>query len=335
MSTAGNKAEMDRVLAAAPWSRQVDQTEVVRQVAEEWMAAGRLALPPDGPDAISDEDELAFWAEVDQRLNALQEAWTEALHPRDPHGRFIPRGLGSVVSFKDYEGHSSAGVVTGLIGDEYKVETTDNKVAYIEATKARVIGFRALSEWQYPSLPDGVEAIQALSHAGGYHVLDERHQLAVEDYTGSFYMHINPMLRGQHETTPEDLELAQRVDEAFEMQQGPSESIRVWRGIGEPMASKLRSIQPGAVIRDNGFSSTSTSRDYAHDNATGVTLAINVPKGSKQVLPILGGSQHENESEVLLRAHNRVRVTAVQDIQGVGLVIVADLLERSVSGSQG
>lgn len=334
MTTPGSKEAKEAILATLPWAGPTSQTEVVRRVADEFIAAGRLALPPDGPDLISDEDELAFWAEVDQRLNEIQEAWAEALHPRDAHGRFIPSGLGSIVSFKDFEGHPRTGVVTGLIGDEYKVETTDTKTTYVAAAKARVIGHQALREWDRPSLPDGIEAIQAFADAGGLGALDESHQLAVEDYTGSFFMHVNPMLRGQRETNDEDVGLARRLDEAFEAQSGPSKPVRVWRGIGEPMASKLRDIKPGAVIRDKGFSSTSTSRDYAHDQATGVTIGINVPKGSKQVLPILGGSQHEGESEVLLRARNRIKVKEVEQIPGIGIVIIADLLERGVDGSE-
>lgn len=42
------------------------QTRIVRQVAEEWMAEGRLSLPGDE----TDEDEQAFWAEVERRLAA-------------------------------------------------------------------------------------------------------------------------------------------------------------------------------------------------------------------------------------------------------------------------
>jgi hypothetical protein len=47
-------------------------TQVVREVSQEWTADGRMHLPPDD---TTDDDDLAFWAEVDRRVeNRLERA---------------------------------------------------------------------------------------------------------------------------------------------------------------------------------------------------------------------------------------------------------------------
>lgn len=148
------------------------------------------------------------------------------------------------------------------------------------------------------------------------------HQKAVKAYTGAAYRSINSALRNGNQPSPQNDLLIQTLDEVFEM--GVSRMPRdlaVTRGVGpeHPLADLLKSgeLQPGFVIEDKGFMSTSITpaNKWSWDDNSGLSLVITVPKGSKALYvgdpPDEEYSNFGEEKELILPRGTKTRVTRI------------------------
>jgi hypothetical protein len=138
---------------------------------------------------------------------------------------------------------------------------------------------------------------------------------AILHYTGSGYHEINSYLRtskgedGELLTEKEEHDIISKIralNEIFDAVPPITKGVVVKRGVsaGHKMFGNIGTAI-GKVFRDNGFTSTSTNKEFHGDT----TVRIHLPAGTK-VLRVgdYGGSFGHSESEFLLPAGSRYRI---------------------------
>lgn len=126
--------------------------------------------------------------------------------------------------------------------------------------------------------------------------LDSAHKKAVSSYTNGGYTEMNNSLRNS--TGKKTLAMAKKIkamDEAISIAEPFKEPILLSRRTSLP---QWNDAQPGEVIQDNGFLSTSVNQGTWSGN---VHLKILAPVGAKGLwVNTTGGSSHPSEKEVIL-----------------------------------
>lgn len=124
---------------------------------------------------------------------------------------------------------------------------------------------------------------------------------ALRYYTGSGYSRLNAWLRGTGSADPNFEQVRDNLDAALAAARSP-EGIVGYRGMSLSAVGLSRhTLQPGMVIPDEGYTSTSLSRSGSF---SGDKFEVRIPKGLSGVFvnaaKSRGGSQHPSELEFLL-----------------------------------
>lgn len=128
----------------------------------------------------------------------------------------------------------------------------------------------------------------------------------VQEYTGGDYRWINQALRKNSEYALPRLEKAVRdLDKTFEVAR-LEEDIVVWRGVGRDIG---RRMETGVVFQDDGFSSTSLSKNIAESFAgpDGALIQMIVPKGTPAIF-VEKFTNIEGEVEMVLPRSSQFRI---------------------------
>lgn len=144
----------------------------------------------------------------------------------------------------------------------------------------------------FDELPEGFDGI---ARADDLRVdLSETDRLALEDYTGAGYEDMNPVLRNPDANIPPDLQgRIDRVSDA--LANLPAHPGTTYRGT-TLNADELAYYEPGEVVPERGFMSTSTNPRVADKNFHGNTYFIVEGRSGRDVQPY---SQVPRESEIL------------------------------------
>lgn len=152
----------------------------------------------------------------------------------------------------------------------------------------------------------GAELDNVLSQDNDYHDMRD----SISNYSYGAHDAENRILRGQDisDLSPDDIEIfneeISNIENAIDNFNTPQD-IKVYR----KTAGDFDSLQEGDTFRDNGFSSTSTSRDFV-ENFKGSTnelgenayiLEINVPSGKGRGAYIRGASEYPDEFEYIIQ----------------------------------
>ena len=90
-----------------------------------------------------------------------------------------------------------------------------------------------------------------------------------------------------------------------------TEAIVTYRGVKSELMEKLAEAEPGDIITDDGFASTSTSKKIAENFASkysgGYVMTVLIPKGS-QAASIKSLSNYPKENEVLINKKARFEI---------------------------
>jgi hypothetical protein len=147
---------------------------------------------------------------------------------------------------------------------------------------------------------------------------------ARKDYATDGYKLINTRLRNG-EKLGEDLGfISKQLDKEFSVVKGIPNEIEVWRGA----TLDISKLNEGTIFADNGYVSTSLSRDQVFQFARkGVSLErgaekpvimqIKLPKGTRVISPSLQGDQFSFEDEILLKRGSNFRVTKIFDTEDI------------------
>lgn len=134
---------------------------------------------------------------------------------------------------------------------------------------------------------------------------------ALDMYAASKYTLVNGTLRGQIESTGPRGDLAKnltaKMDSALD-KDGLEEDVTVYRRMGRRFSDL--DLQPGDVIQDNGFVSTSLLQEPLQEHFRGSVAKISVPKGIKAAY--LGFADERmgvaKEQELVLQRGLKLRV---------------------------
>jgi 2'-5' RNA ligase len=163
----------------------------------------------------------------------------------------------------------------------------------------------ANGDWK-PSKVPGLK-----STAGGYH------------YSGGAYKDINQQLRKYKSPTggSNDAAIAQ-MDKEFAAVPPLDHGIVTTRKMsgGGPFPGSPPPMEPGAVFKDWGYSSTSKDPDVWSGD---VIMTVKIPKGTKVLdLNHTTGSQHSTESEILLDRGTHYKIESDKTVGGTRKIIV-------------
>lgn len=163
----------------------------------------------------------------------------------------------------------------------------------------------ANGDWK-PSQVPGLK-----SKAGAYH------------YSGGSYTVINQQLRKHKSPTggTNDKAIAQ-MDKEFAAVPGLDHGIVVTRKMNDkgPFPASPPPMEPGAVFKDWGYSSTSKDPDVWSGN---VVMTVQVPKGTKVLdLNNTTGSQHSSEQEILLDRGTHYKIESDVTVGGTRKITV-------------
>lgn len=156
----------------------------------------------------------------------------------------------------------------------------------------------------------GADAYAAVPRLPANASLDMR--LAVADYQGAGFSPLNQGLRSGGEMDRAQNKLRDRLDDAFAATDPLEQPITVYRGSGS--ASLIfgdTPLEPGAVISDRGYLSTSTDPAVAGKfiqlSSDPAILEITVPAGTRAIA-VMGDEGYE--SEALLPRDTQLRVVS-------------------------
>lgn len=157
--------------------------------------------------------------------------------------------------------------------------------------------------------------------------LTQKETLSIYSYTGVTYKRINRQLRGKEEKSSYIQEIISFMDKAMK-KTSTTEDIIAYRGVSSKVFDKL---EIGAIIKDNGFTSTTTklniaksfaSTSAASSNGESLVMEVRIPKGSRAV-SVLKYTTHKNEEEILIDRDSEYRVADIKS----GHVIV-ELIQK-------
>jgi hypothetical protein len=152
---------------------------------------------------------------------------------------------------------------------------------------------------------------------------------ALKAYTGHQSGEINAQLRHPRGLGKEAIEKKiVALDSLFDKAAPFKEDAVIWRGVGGKTKEEYKAAEPGDIIRDNGFGSTSTKESFAR-GWSNLVLKIHWPKGAK-ALWAKPGSAHSSEDEVLLPRGVAMKVLGKR-VEGANYTIIVE----PISGHKG
>lgn len=143
---------------------------------------------------------------------------------------------------------------------------------------------------------------------------------AVYEYTGSSYQEINNSLRNGDKNFY-NKKTINNLDKAFKHKSAKvKKDTMVYRGFTSEFANNF---EPGDVLHDKGFMSTTSEEHKANSWATtyGAVLHILLPKGAS-AMTVRNCSKFSNEEEVLVNRNAKIRIISKEsrnDLGGVTL----------------
>jgi hypothetical protein len=151
--------------------------------------------------------------------------------------------------------------------------------------------------------------------------LEQHNSLAA--YSGSSYSIMNRLLREpefyDEKLHPDRLSQSSRkiyekyIEDCYTALKNnrTTEAVVTYRGVKSELMEKLAEAEPGDIITDDGFASTSTSKKIAEKFAGkysgGYVMTVLIPKGS-QAASIKSLSHYPKESEVLINKKARFEI---------------------------
>ena len=148
---------------------------------------------------------------------------------------------------------------------------------------------------------------------------------ALKTYTGSSYTIMNTLLRDpdyyniKHPNWLSDKsrkEIEDYIENCYTALKNNKTTVSTvtYRGVSKKLMEKLEGIEAGDIIMDEGFVSTSTSKEqadkFALKSSGGYTMTIIIPKGS-QAASVKELSLHKDEDEVLINKKARFEIKSI------------------------
>ena len=147
--------------------------------------------------------------------------------------------------------------------------------------------------------------------------LTQKETLSLYSYTGNSYTRINRQLRGKEEKSSYIQEIISNMDKAMKKASTTADII-TYRGLSKKSFEKL---EIGAVIKDKGFTSTTTktniakmfaSSSAAKSSSEPIVMEIKIPKGSRAV-SLSRYTTHKNEDEILIDRDSEYRIVDIKN----------------------
>jgi len=153
----------------------------------------------------------------------------------------------------------------------------------------------------------------------------DRYTDAIESYQGEHYDQLNRALRGvqggldDHLTGTQTVrDLTRDLDEAIFQANRTPEGMVTYRGVENgSFAERIRSLEPGAMIGDDGYMSTTidqtTARQFAKPHRGGQIMEIEIPEGTQALwMNANPDSVFPNELELLVARGAKMEVVDQQ-----------------------
>lgn len=276
----------------------------------------KYAAPPP-PDPTPVEAELSS----EQKLEIVKKGLAaKGIDPEGVYGdiHYFKTGS-SKVSYKPDTG--TWRISKKIDGVWENITTGEGALNLIKAIEAGVIkGYKQKKTADQPTEP--VEKGKIKFHAKGAvmpHALPEDIISSLKSYTGAGYKYMNTAMRGGHPPPPVDKYIQKHIlniQKAFASISPIKKAMRAYRGISgsalgkmakEAGLSGIDDIQPGHVLVDKGFISTSHKPNTTWGS---LVMDITAPPGTKAIRlqPI---SNHKHEDETLLQDGTKFKITAV------------------------
>ena len=155
-------------------------------------------------------------------------------------------------------------------------------------------------------------------------------QQAIRDCQGGKYIGIQDYARtsklyegSPFENTAEAKATLKALDGAISKGSLPRDTV-LYRGVGEGRAGITGALEPGGVIRDRGYASTSIDRATAEEFAKGkpgaTLFEIEAPRGTHAAF--VPGDGSLQEAELLLERGTKFHVLSVREVDGVKIARV-------------
>jgi len=134
---------------------------------------------------------------------------------------------------------------------------------------------------------------------------------SLKAYTNGSYSKLNTQLRTGQPMDEATATLAAHIDEALLKSKTHADCV-VYRGVKEPQKFFGPSPKVGTIVVDNGYISTSKSKDIGEEWAgfSGLVAVIRIPKGAK-ALDVHSISLYSHENEVLLPRATMFKLTGI------------------------
>lgn len=166
----------------------------------------------------------------------------------------------------------------------------------------------------------GNAVTKALRDAQPRDLLSGRQRDAVTAYVGEGWTDaISRKLRRGRELTRRERDVADTLDGVFDSIPRTEQAVTLYRGIDGKGNRGFRDLEPGQVIDDDGFGSTSIAKSVADEfaKADGDVLVITAPRGSRlldvnQHRKAIKGATYGTEREVLLPRGSRLVVERIE-----------------------
>lgn len=233
--------------------------------------------------------------------------FTEGLDPLKP-AKPVPAGQAKVVEVKG----NAVMLNAGTPSKPRWVQTTLDKLEVPAKAPAKAAASGPVElPIPAPFSTDPLKGAAARAHLAQHKgILDADAKKAVKRYSGDDFFQLNIDLR--HRKTPA---LARDLDRAFEQVAPTTEPVTLFRGSYLDRVKGLK-VEPGRVLTDKAFASTSARRSVAEDFADGEfgdVLEIECPPGMRLLdVNRVAGSQNAGESEILLPRGARMVITEVR-----------------------
>lgn len=307
--------------------------QAAQQVSDRWIAAGRMTLPPDAP---TDDDELAFWDEVESLVNGDKAKAFDPHEARDEHGRWTDGPgisidavkVGQRLQFSGGTDHSTGQPVGEFRGTVAR-KASDGRMIVNAGTPKKPHWVQThVDHASEPVRKQGSRNENKRNYASS---ITEDERKALLFYQGEGYRTINKALRSNKEPSALSKRRIEALDSAISKGTADSD-MTLYRGFnGDPAKLVM-----GATFTDKGYASTSESSTIparmAAARRDGVYARIHVRAGQhlayvhkvhdQQATSKYGG---DLEREVLLPRDSTYTVTRVQRAADGGYIVDMEL----------
>lgn len=158
------------------------------------------------------------------------------------------------------------------------------------------------------SIHDAFSSGKKGAYAVDKHELTPAETIAIAAYKNGEYKELNAVLRGERSADAEIQGYIDNLIRAFDHAKSTQSGV-VYRGVHDLTPGNFKT---GSVIQFKGFTSTSTSKEFAESwGGGGVLFQIYVPKNSKAMEYAKVSGYHDKEYEVILKAGMKFTVAGV------------------------